>query len=243
MRACAGWEFRPVYELVFVYVEQEILEQMLSEGLSLEAMGRREGLHPSTVSYWLRQYGLQPAGHARHAPRGALPREQLERLVTDHLTVREIAQAVGRSPTTVRHWLKRYGLETTQHARTKTPRSSTSPPRLEADCPKHGQTVFIRPKTGRPACARCRADAVVEWRRRAKRLLVEEAGGACVACGFDGYVGALHFHHIDPSLKRFGLGGRGLARSIETLREEARKCVLLCSNCHAQVEAGVLALP
>jgi transposase-like protein len=223
-------------------VEQKILEQMLNEGLSLEAMGRQAGLHPSTVSYWLRQYGLQPAGHARHAPRGALPREQLERLVADHLTVREIAQAVGRSPTTVRHWLRRYGLETTQRARTKTRTNFARPP-LEADCAKHGRAVFIQPKTGGPVCARCRADAVVEWRRRAKRLLVEEAGGACAACGFDSYVGALHFHHIDPSLKRFGIGGRGLAHSIETLREEARKCVLLCSNCHAQVEAGVLALP
>jgi hypothetical protein len=55
--------------------------------------------------------------------------------------------------------------------------------------------------------------------------------------------GALHFHHVDPSEKRFGLGGRGLTRSIDALREEAKKCVLLCSNCHAQVEAGVLALP
>jgi hypothetical protein len=50
-------------------------------------------------------------------------------------------------------------------------------------------------------------------------------------------------NHLDPAEKRFGLGSRGLARSIAALREEARKCVLLCSNCHAQVEAGVVALP
>jgi 5-methylcytosine-specific restriction endonuclease McrA len=167
----------------------------------------------------------------------------LEALVAQHLTVREIADAVGRSFTTVRYWLCRYDLRTTPEARTKSKRGSEAQPRFEARCPRHGLTVFARRKTGEAQCLRCRSDAVSEWRRRAKRILVAEAGGACAICGFDDYAGALHFHHLDPTQKRFGLGGRGLARSIETLREEARKCVLLCSNCHAQVEAGVLALP
>jgi hypothetical protein len=48
---------------------------------------------------------------------------------------------------------------------------------------------------------------------------------------------ALEFHHVDPSAKEFGLAHRG-ARSIERLRAEARKCVLLCSNCHAEIENG-----
>jgi hypothetical protein len=29
-----------------------------------------------------------------------------------------------------------------------------------------------------------------------------------------------------------------MTRSLAILREEARKCVLLCANCHAEVEAG-----
>jgi len=52
----------------------------------------------------------------------------------------------------------------------------------------------------------------------------------------------MHFHHVDPSTKRFSLGSRGLARAIESLREEAAKCVLLCGNCHAEVEAGFTTL-
>ena len=32
----------------------------------------------------------------------------------------------------------------------------------------------------------------------------------------------------------------GIAYRLDTLRDEARKCVLLCSNCHAEVEAGVV---
>jgi transposase len=175
--------------------------------------------------------------------RGALTHAQLEQLVTRNLTVREIADAVDRSYTTVRYWLRHHGLETTREARTKRARGTEPQPRFEAECPKHGVTVFARRTTGATQCLRCRADAVAEWRRRTKRLLIDEAGGACVLCGFDGYAGALHFHHLDPAQKRFGLGSRGFARSIDALRDEARKCVLLCSNCHAQVEAGVLALP
>jgi transposase len=178
-----------------------------------------------------------------HRARGGLGREQLEALVAQDLTVREIAAAVDRSYTTVRYWLRHHDLETTREARTKRARGTEAQPRFQAECPKHGLTVFARRKSGATQCLRCRADSVAEWRRRAKRQLVEEAGGACVLCGFDGYAGALHFHHLDPAEKRFGLGSRGLARSIAALREEARKCVLLCSNCHAQVEAGVVALP
>jgi hypothetical protein len=71
---------------------------------------------------------------------------------------------------------------------------------------------------------------------------VTEAGGSCALCGYHRYVGALHFHHVDPSTKAFVLGG-GATRSLERTRQEAAKCVLLCSNCHAEVEAGLKLLP
>jgi hypothetical protein len=54
---------------------------------------------------------------------------------------------------------------------------------------------------------------------------------------------ALQFHHLRPDEKQFSLGRKGVARSLEKARAEARKCVLLCANCHAEVEAGALGLP
>jgi len=72
---------------------------------------------------------------------------------------------------------------------------------------------------------------------------VSEAGGACVLCGYDRCLAALEFHHLDPTQKRFAIGGRGLTRGIDALRAEAAKCVLLCSNCHVEVETGVVILP
>jgi hypothetical protein len=92
-------------------------------------------------------------------------------------------------------------------------------------------------------CKRCRVEAVQRRRRKVKRVLVQEAGGGCAICGYNRHPAALHFHHRDPSKKSFGLSRSGITRAIDKLRAEAEKCVLLCSNCHAEVEAGFTSLP
>ena len=107
-------------------------------------------------------------------------------------------------------------------------------------CRHHGLTLWIRSVAGdRNRCKRCRVEHVTARRRRVKRLLVEEAGGCCILCGYDRYDGALQFHHVDPSTKSFALSVQGVARSLEKARAEAAKCVLICANCHAEVEEGV----
>ena len=50
-------------------------------------------------------------------------------------------------------------------------------------------------------------------------------------------------HRGDPSSKRFQLAREGVTRSLERARAEAKKCVLLCANCHVEVEAGVRTVP
>ena len=52
-----------------------------------------------------------------------------------------------------------------------------------------------------------------------------------------------HFHHVDPAQKAFAVSLRGVTRSLAAARAEAAKCVLLCSNCHAEVEHGSAQLP
>jgi hypothetical protein len=73
-------------------------------------------------------------------------------------------------------------------------------------------------------------------------MLVQEAGGRCVVCGYDRYLGALEFHHRDPAQKSFHLGLGWLTRSLEKMRAEAAKCALVCSNCHAEIEGGIVTL-
>ena len=230
------------------HMDRVTLEEFLAEGLSLEEMGVRLDRHASTVGYWLTKYGLTAANRAKHAPRGPIARAQLERLVAANHSIRAIAGVVDRSPTVVRHWLKVYGL------RTSLPIGRPANDEVQAalaaglhvavlNCARHGRTRFQRRRGHGYRCLKCRVEAVTRRRRRVKQLLVDEAGGACAACGYDECVAALHFHHIDPSQKRFMLSHRGVTRSLDKAREEARKCILLCSNCHAEVEAGVRTVP
>jgi hypothetical protein len=72
---------------------------------------------------------------------------------------------------------------------------------------------------------------------------IAEAGGACCICGFDRNMRALHFHHVEPALKRHELNAKGVAIALNKLRVEAQKCVLVCSNCHAEVEDGTVSIP
>lgn len=80
-------------------------------------------------------------------------------------------------------------------------------------------------------------------RRRVKETLVQEAGGCCRICGYDRNMRALHFHHLVPSEKRHEINAKGVAIALDKLRVEVRKCVLLCSNCHAEVEDGTTVVP
>jgi transposase len=229
-------------------MDHELLEAFLSEGLSLEQIGKRVGKHPTTVAYWLEKHQLCAVNRDKYAPRGQLPRGTLEALVAGDATLAEIGTAVDRSTSTVRHWLARYGLRT-RHGRGR----RTSAEVLAAHqagvatvsltCARHGLTEFVLEARGYYRCRRCRSEAVVRRRRKVKEILVREAGGRCAICGYDRSLAALEFHHVDPTQKEFQLAQQGMARSLDRMRAEAQKCVLLCSNCHAEVEHGSATLP
>ena len=181
--------------------------------------------------------------NGRADPRGALDRSELERLVAEGMTVRQLAAELDRSPTTVRYWLKKYGIELSRSGpRRMHGRAGDLRQRITSTCRKHGSTEFALRTDGYYRCLRCSTEAVQRWRRNARRRLIEEFGGACALCGFDEPI-CLEFHHLDRETKSFGFAARGITRSYESLREEATKCVLLCSNCHALVEAGILRPP
>jgi transposase-like protein len=229
-------------------MEKQSLELLLEQGESVERIAKRFGKDPSTVSYWMKKHGLTSPYAERHAARGGIERERLEALVGAGMTIAEIASEVQRSKGTVRHWLREYGLKTSNS------RGSRRGPSVQAAkeagkpvatmrCARHGVTEFVLEARGYYRCKRCRAERVARRRRDVKAIVVREAGGRCQLCGYDRCVSALHFHHIDPEDKRFHIALRGAARSLERVRREVQKCVLLCANCHAEVESGVTALP
>ena len=223
-------------------MDREALERLLAEGLSLEEIGRRAGKHHSTVSYWLRKHGLKAANSARHAPRGGVDEARLRELVEGRLSVRDLATELGLSYSTIRYWLTRYGLSTRQSERREAIRAALEAGECEVEltCSKHGPTRFILEGRNYFRCARCRAERVAGQRRKIKAQLLRDGGECCQVCGYSRDPRALHFHHLDPGEKEFGLSANGAARSLSRARAEAAKCVLLCANCHAEVESGLL---
>lgn len=221
-------------------MEKELLEECLAEGMSLEAIGKRVGKHESTVSHWLKKYGLEAAKAEKHAPKKPLAKEELERLLAAGLSLREIAQRLDRSLATVRHWMRKYELKPSPRRKRG---AGDGHRETISSCKHHGETSFVREGRGYYRCKRCRVEATVRRRHLLKRILVEEAGGACVLCGYSRCMRALEFHHLDPAKKEFEVNYRGCTRSLDVLRAEADKCVLLCSNCHAEVEAGIASVP
>ena len=110
------------------------------------------------------------------------------------------------------------------------------------NCSKHGQSKHFLRGDGSYRCGKCASQWVIRNRQNKKERLVEECGGACSVCGYKKYAGALDFHHVDPTKKSFALSVKGLSYSWESLFKEAKKCVLVCKNCHTEISAGVTSL-
>ena len=83
---------------------------------------------------------------------------------------------------------------------------------------------------------------VKEYRKRIRKRMADAFGGKCGICGYDKYVSALEFHHLDPSKKEFSLKSYTI-NNWKLIVKELRKCVCVCSNCHKEIHGNVTELP
>jgi len=84
--------------------------------------------------------------------------------------------------------------------------------------------------------------AVAKRRRKVKTLAIEYKGGQCQVCGYNKHQGALDLHHVSGS-KKFGIADKGYTRSWKKIKAELDKCILVCANCHREIEGGITQLP
>src|SRR3954463_16151076 len=157
-------------------MERELLEGELAAGRSIKAIARELRRDPSTVAYWVNKHGLTSQHAPKHAARGGIPRAALEELLAAGLPVRAMAERLGVSYTTVRHWLRKHGLVTPRGAKLASTQQARAAGVEEAmiDCPIHGPTRHVRRLEGGMRCLACRSAAVSERRRRVKSILVAE---------------------------------------------------------------------
>ena len=87
-----------------------------------------------------------------------------------------------------------------------------------------------------PYCKKCTNEQAVERQQTMKRQAVEYKGGRCEICGYNRYIGALDFHHVNPDEKAFIIAF-AKSTTFEKIRPELDKCQLVCANCHRELHA------
>jgi hypothetical protein len=91
-------------------------------------------------------------------------------------------------------------------------------------------------------CKICNDSKSIERKRKSRELAIQYKGGKCIFCGYNRYVGSMHFHHTDPTKKEFNISDFK-TYDFEKLKFELDKCILMCSNCHGEVHGGLLSMP
>ena len=81
----------------------------------------------------------------------------LEEFVEQGLTVRAMARELGKSPSTIRHWLRRYELKT-DRMRVLALQPGARPVVFVRTCPRHGRTEHTRDERGHYRCGRWSRD-------------------------------------------------------------------------------------
>lgn len=78
--------------------------------------------------------------------------------------------------------------------------------------------------------------------KRRKRMDILKVNG-CAICGYwnrsnpSDCMDALDFHHVNPDDKEFGVNIPHMSYKPDRIISEVNKCILLCKNCHTEVES------
>ena len=163
-----------------------------------------------------------------------LDKNQLEYLIEKHYTQKALAEHFKCSQSTVRHWLKKYGLRTKKGRAGKYPKDYKIPRRC-GHCGETNPDKFYGHK--RSVCGKCHSKYTLELGHKKRDKALEMLGGRCKACGFNKYKCSLDIHHLDPNKKDVAFVNYR-SWSWNRLKKELEGCILLCRNCHSAFHNG-----
>lgn len=82
-----------------------------------------------------------------------------------------------------------------------------------------------------------------QCKREIRQKLKHLFGGCCRLCGYDRTFKALEFHHVNSKQKEYSVSKMVAVAGYKGALQEAMKCILVCANCHREVEDGLLPVP
>lgn len=68
------------------------------------------------------------------------------------------------------------------------------------------------------------------YKQKLKKLKIN----GCAICGYNKCSSALDFHHVNPADKKYNINLYRIPN--KDLIDELNKCILLCKNCHCEIE-------
>ena len=80
---------------------------------------------------------------------------------------------------------------------------------------------------------------IKDYRQRLKERAIYVMGEKCQCCGYNKCITALEFHHLIPEQKDFSFGSN-TNKSWADTREELKKCILVCANCHREIHSDLI---
>jgi len=169
---------------------------------------------------------------------------ELKKYIEQGYSTYDISKVTNKSQTNVRYWLKKFGFKTKNLSFTE---SSLLKEKIIENgieykiCPSCSikkellKDFYIKKeKYSHAWCKACINKNTIAIQQNRKIQAINYKGGKCAKCGYNKYAGALDFHHLDPSKKDFTIARRKNC-SLETIKPELDKCILLCRNCHAEL--------
>lgn len=217
--------------------------ELAAQGMTTKQMADILQIGQTTVKSKMKEFGLKTI---HYRPQIEITKEKLIELISQRLSSYSIAKIIGASPSNIRHWIKKYDLKTNPiwaFALTGNKESIKSGFKTCTQCkislPFPNNFYIAKSGHVHSWCKQCSNDISQEKQRQRKIELVEYKGGKCVCCGYNNYVGALDFHHIDPLKKEFNISHLR-TYSLDKIKPELDKCVLVCSNCHREIHAGLI---
>lgn len=86
-------------------------------------------------------------------------------------------------------------------------------------------------------CKKCFNEITLARQKEIKLMAIGYKGGSCQRCGYNKYVGALEFHHLNPEIKDENWNRFKNRKFDQRFKDELDKCELLCANCHREAHA------
>jgi hypothetical protein len=154
--------------------------------------------------------------------------EKLTALVKQGCSQRKMAELENCSQATIKYWLKKYSLKTTNYRNTSL---------FCKTCGETDPAKFYRRKNktiSRKQCSKCWSRRTIERNRKNKLQAIEYKGGKCQVCGYKKCPASLAFHHRNPEEKDLNWNTlRNMA--FDKCKKELDKCDLVCHNCHSEI--------